>query len=108
MNLANTLGVQNPKLISFRLPPIQTDNVGNPIDSIATTRVMYQDGIRRPADRNVSTTPIHGDIETMSEKLANCKFLKYSEFEAREVFEQENIKNIGIRLETTQLDDQMN
>ena len=68
---------------------------------------MYQDRIRRPADRDVRTTPTHGDIENISEKLAYCKFIKDSEFETREVFERENIENIGTRLETTRLDDQM-
>ena len=95
MNLANSVPVQTPKLVSFRHPPIQTDNVGNPIASIAATRVMDQDGIRRPVDRYVRTTPTHGDVETMSEKLAYRKFIKESEFETREVFERENIENIG-------------
>ena len=43
----------------------------------------------------------------MSEKLAYRKFIKDSEFETREVFERENIENIGTQLETTRLDDQM-
>ena len=29
MNLANSLGVHTPKLVSFRHPPMQTDNVGH-------------------------------------------------------------------------------
>ena len=78
MNLANSVLVQNPNLVSFRHPPMQTDNVGNPIDSIAATRVMDQDGIWRPTDRDVRTTPTHGDFETMSEKLAYRKFIKDS------------------------------
>ena len=51
---------------------------------------------------------MHGDVETMSEKLAYCKFIKDSEFETREVFERENIEKIATRLETTRLDNQMN
>ena len=43
----------------------------------------------------------------MSEKLAYRKFIKDSEIETREVFERENIENIGTRLETTRLDDKM-
>ena len=54
------------------------------------------------------TTPTHGDVETMSEKLAYRKFIKDSEFETTEVFERENIENIGTWLEMTKLDDQMN
>ena len=80
---------------------MQTDNVGHPINSIAATRVLDQDGIWRPTDRDVRTTPTHGNVETISEKLAYRKFIKDSEFETREVFERENIENIGTRLETT-------
>ena len=94
MNLTNSLGVQTPKLVSFRHPETQIDNVGNPIDSIAATRVMDQYEIRRPTDRDVRMTPTHVDVETMSEMLAYRKFID-SEFETREVFEQENIENIG-------------
>ena len=101
MNLANSLGVQTPKLVSFRHPPMQTDNVNDPIDSIAATRVMDQYRIRRPTDRGVRTTPTHGDVETMSDNLAYGKFIKDSLFETREVFERENIKNIATQLETT-------
>ena len=70
------------------------------IGSVAT-RVVDQDGIWRPTDRDVRTTPTHGEIETISEKLAYSKFIKDSEFETREIFERENIENIATRLETT-------
>ena len=39
--------------------------------------------------------PTHGDGETMSEKLAYRKFITDPEIETREVFEWENIENIG-------------
>ena len=41
---------------------------------------MDQDGIQRPTDSDVRTAPTHGDVETMSEKLAYRKFIKDSEF----------------------------
>ena len=108
MNLANSFGVQTPKIVSFRHPPMQTYNVGNPIDSIAATRVMDQYGIWRPTDRDVRTAPTHGNIETISKKLDYRKYIRDSEFETREVFEREtsnrNIEIIGTRLETTWLD----
>ena len=107
MNLANSLGVQTPKLVSFRHPSMQTDNVGHQSNGSVATRVVDQDGIWRPTDKDVRMAPTHGDVETMSEKLAYCKFIKDSEFETRGVFERENIENIGTRLETTQQDDQM-
>ena len=58
--------------------------------------------------------PTHGEIETISEKLAYRKFIKDSEFETRELFEQKNIErktigNIENWLEMTRLDkNQMN
>ena len=76
MNLANSLGVHTPKLVSFRHPSMQTDNVGHPINGNVATRVVDQDRIWRPTDRDVRTTPTHGEIETISEKLAYRKFIK--------------------------------
>ena len=69
MNLADSLGVQTPKLVSFKHLPMQTDNVGNPIGSITATKLMYQDGIRRSAVRVVRTTLTGGNVETLSENF---------------------------------------
>ena len=55
---------------------MQTDKVGHPINSIAATRVMDQDKIWRPTDRDVKMAPTHGDIETISEKLAYRKYIR--------------------------------
>ena len=100
MNLGNYLSVQTPKLVSFRHPLMQTENLGYRSDGSVATRLVDQDGIWRPTDRDVRTTPMHGEIETISEKLAYRKFIKYSDIEDREVFERENIENIGTRLAT--------
>ena len=108
VNLANSLGVHTPKLVSFRHPPMQTYNVGHQSNGSVADRVVDQDRILRPTDREVRTTPTHGEIETISEKLAYRKFIMDSEIETREVFEREIIENIGTRLETNRLDDQMN
>ena len=86
---------------------MQTDNVGHRSNGSVATRVVDQDGIWRPTYRYVRTAPTNGEIETISEKLAHRKFIKDSEIETREVFERENIENIGTRLETNRLDDQM-
>ena len=80
---------------------MQTDNVGRHSNGSVANRVVDQDRIWRSTDTDVRTSPTHGDVETMSEKLVYRKFIKDSEFETREVFEQENIKNIGTQLETT-------
>ena len=59
--------------------------------------------------RDVRKAPTHGYIETISEKLSFCKYIKDSEFETRKVFEREtsnqNIENIGTRLDKTRLYD---
>ena len=67
---------------------MQTDNVGNPIDYIVATRVMDQDRIWMPTDRDVRMAPMHGDIENISENSVYCKYIKDLEFETREVFER--------------------
>ena len=98
MNLANSLLVQTPKLVYFGHLPMQTDNVGHPIDGIVATRVVEQNRIWRPTDREVRMAPTHDDIETIGENLAYCKHIRDSEFETREVLEREtsnkNIENI--------------
>ena len=62
---------------------MQTDNVGNPIDSIAATRVMDQYGIWISKDMYIRTAPTYGDVETISEKLVYRKYIKDLEFETR-------------------------
>ena len=96
MNLTNSLGVQTPKLVSNRHPPMQIDNVGHRSDVSIATRVVDQDGIWRPTDRDARTAPTHGNVETMSEKLAYRKFIKDSEFETREVFEREKSRTLRL------------
>ena len=59
---------------------MQTDNVGQWINGSVATRVVDKAGIWRPMDRDVKTTPKHGKIETISEKLAYHKFIKDQEF----------------------------
>ena len=43
MNFANSLGVQTPKLVLLRHPPMQTDNVGDRRDEGVAARVADQD-----------------------------------------------------------------
>ena len=75
--------------------------------------IADRDGIWGTTLSDIKTSPTHGDVETISEKLAYRKFIKDSEFETREVFERENIereniRNIETRLKMTRLDkDQM-
>ena len=70
MNLANSLGVQTPELVLLRHTPMQTDNVGERRGGGVSTRIAEQYGIWGPTLSNIETAPTHGDIETISEKLA--------------------------------------
>ena len=108
MNLANSLGVHTPNLVLLRHTPMQTDNVGEQRGGGAATRIADLDGIWRPILSDIKTAATHGDVETICEKLAYCKFIKDSEFETRKVFERENIeleniRNIDTRLKMTRL-----
>ena len=105
MNLAHSLSIETPKLVSFGHPPMQTDNVGHLIYGIVATRVVDQNRIWWRTDRENRMAPMHDNIETRSDKLAYHKHIRDSEFETREVLEREtsnqNIENIGSRLDKT-------
>ena len=81
MNLANSLSVQTPDLIYLRHPIIQTDNVGDRRSGGVATRIANKDGIWEPTLSEIETAPTHGEIKTISEKLAYRKFIKDLEFE---------------------------
>ena len=92
MNLANYLSVQTSELVLLRHTPMQKDNVGKRRSGNAATKIANQYGVWRPTHREIKAATIHGESETISEKLAYRKFIKDSDFETREVFEQENIE----------------
>ena len=90
---------------------MQTENLGEQRGDGGATRIADQDGICRPTLSNIKTAAIHGESETISEKLVYHKCIKDLEFETRKVFERENIeereniKNIETQLRMTRLDD---
>ena len=65
MNLANSASIESPKLVNFEHPPIETENVGNLIDSIVATRIENSDRIWRRIDRGDGMAHTH-DVETIS------------------------------------------
>ena len=107
MKLANYLSVQTPELVSFKHPAIQTDNVGDRRSGGVATRIANNNGIWEPTLSDIETAPTHGEIKTISEKLAYRKFIKDSDFETSKVFERknieerENIEDIETRLRMT-------
>ena len=71
---------------------MQTDNVEERRGGCVATRISEQDWIWRPTLSDIKADAIHGESETISEKLAYRKFIKDSEFETRKVLERENIE----------------
>ena len=92
MNLANSLRVQTPDLVSFRDPTIQTDNVLDRSSSGVSTRIANKDGIWEPNPSNIGTAATHDEIKNISEKLAYRKYIKDLDFETSKVLERENIE----------------
>ena len=76
MNLANYLSVHTSELVLLRHTPMQKDNVGKQRGCGAATRIANQDGVWMPTLSNIKVAAIHGESETISEKLAYRKFIK--------------------------------
>ena len=94
MNLANSASIESPKLVNFRHPPIETENVGKLLDGIVATMIENSDRIWRRMSRDDRMAHTH-DIDTISEKIGYPKHIRYLEFETREVFDRETSnKNI--------------
>ena len=97
MNLANSVPVKTPDLLSFRDPTVNTDNVIDRRSGGVATRIEDKDGIWRPKPSDIGTEATHDEIKNINEKLAFSKYLKELDFETikmseREHKEQENIK----------------
>ena len=72
MNLANSLNVQTPDLVSFRHQTIQTDNVGDQRSGGVATRIAKKDRIWEPTISDIGTAATHGAI---SENVACRQFI---------------------------------
>ena len=97
MNLANSLRVQTPDLVSFRDPTIQTDNVLDRRSGSVATRIANKDGIWEPKPSDIGTAATHDEIKNISEKLAYRKYIKNLDFETSKVLERENIERENIK-----------
>ena len=67
MNLAKSLRVQTPDLISFRDLTIQTDNILDRRSGGVTTRIANKDGIWETKPSDIGTAATHEDIKNISE-----------------------------------------
>ena len=107
MNLTNSASIEIPKIVHFGHPPIETENIGNLLDSIVATRIENSEGTWRRTDRDDRMAHTH-DIETISKKIAYRKHIRDLEFQTREFLERErsnrNIEIIVTRIDKTRLD----
>ena len=92
MNLANSVPVKTPDLVSFRDPAIQTDNVLDRRSGGVATRIADKDGIWRSKPSNIGTAATHEKIKNISEKLAFCKYIKDLDSETIKMLEWKNIE----------------
>ena len=109
MNLANSVPVKTPDLVSFRDLTINTDNVTDQRSGGVAARIADKDGIWSPKPSDVGTAATHDKIKNRSEKLSFRKYLKDLDFETIKIIEQEhkereNIKEIETRLSMTRID----
>ena len=81
MNLANSLHVQTPYIVSFRYPTINTENVTDLRSGGVATRIADKDAIWGPKPSDIGTAATHDDIKNISEKLAFRKYIKELDFE---------------------------
>ena len=75
MNLANSVLVEIPDLVSFRDPPIETYNVTDGRSGSVATIIDDKDRIWRPRPSNIETAGTHEDLRNINEKLAFHKYL---------------------------------
>ena len=99
MNLANSVPVKSPDLVSFRDPTVNTDNVTDRRNGGVATSIADKDWIWGPKPSDIGTEATHDEIKNISEKLAFSKYLKELDFETitmleRQHKEQENIEEI--------------
>ena len=111
MNLANSMPVKTPYLVSFRDPPVNTYNVTDGRSDGVATRIADKDRIWSPKPSNIGTAAIHDEIKNINEKLLFRKYLKELDLETIKILQRyhearENMKEIKTRLSMTRIDEQ--
>ena len=76
MNLANSVPVKTPDLVSFRDPTVNTDNVTHRRSGGVATSISDKDRIWGPKPSDIGTAATHGEIKNINEKLLFNKNLR--------------------------------
>ena len=64
MNLANSMPVKTPYLVSFRDPPVNTDNVTYQRSGGVATSISDKGEIWKPKPSDIETAETHDEIVT--------------------------------------------
>ena len=81
MNLANSVLVKTPDLVSFRDLPVNTYNVTDRRSGSVSTSIADKDRVCSPKRSNIGTAETHDDLKNINEKIAFRKYLKELDFE---------------------------
>ena len=76
MNLANSVPVKTPDLVSFRDPTVNTDNVTDRRSGGVATSIVDKDGIWGPKPSDIGMAETHDEIKNISEKLCLANILR--------------------------------
>ena len=111
MNLANSVRIKTPDIVSFRDPTIQTDNVLDQRSGGVATRIADKNGIWEPKPSDIGTAATHEEIKNTSEKLAFSKYIRDLDFETIKMLEREHkergkLKEIETQLSMIRIDEQ--
>ena len=79
MNLANSVLVESPDLLSFRDPPVETHNVTDGRSGGVATIIADKDRIWTPSPSDIGTAATHDDLKNENEKLSFRKYLNGSD-----------------------------
>ena len=66
MNPANSVPVKTSDLISFRDPPVNTDNVTDRRSGGVATSIVDKDRIWSPKPSDIGTAATHGEIKNIN------------------------------------------
>ena len=108
MNLANSVPVETPDLVSFRDPPVNTYNVTDGRSGGVATSKADKDPIWSPKPSDIGTAATHDDLKNINEKLSFRKYLKELDVETIKILQRdhesrENMKEIETRLSMTRI-----
>ena len=88
MNLANSVPVNTPDLVSFRDPPVNTDNVTDGRSGGVATSISDKDRVWSPKPSDIGTAATHDEIKNINEKLSFRKYLKELDFGTKKYYSE--------------------